>query len=356
MPKKIFFLTLSLIKGGAENQLVKLAVNLKSQENEVKIIALFPDNDFSEVLSFNKISYQLISFNNIFSLFRVLSFFRKNRPDVIISFMYGANVIGRFVKLFLSIPLITSVRNNEIDKKFYYLYKLTHRIDSVTTFNSSYSLKKFIREKLTIKSRSFLVNNSISLPEEDYVIENKDSSVFRLLSMAHFRPQKDYRTLLKACKILKDRKRHVKLYVLGHLYDEKWPFELIEEYGLQSNVEIHGFVNSPLKFIRKSNAVVLSSLWEGTPNALLEGMANKLPVISSEIPGCKELVESSNSGLLFKVKNEEDLADKIEELMDMKDSEVHQLGSNGYNHILEYYTPEKVYSKWDEIINIAITK
>ncbi len=351
--KKITLLTLSLIKGGAEHQLVKLASNLKKEGNDVTIIAILPKNDFKEIIYKNKINYKLLEFKNFLSLLKILSFFKKNKPDIIVSFMYGANMIGRFIKCFTGIPLITSVRNNEIDKKFYYLYRLTYWIDSASTFNSSYSLNKFIKDNLTNKNKSFLVNNSIDVSLKK-VNTIKNEKRFELLSIAHFRPQKDYKTLLKAIKILKERNINVHLNVLGHLYEQKWPFELIEEYNLNDYVDIIGFTKQTEGFLDNSDAVVLSSLWEGTPNALLEGMANKLPVISSSIPGCKELILKSQAGLLFETKNPNDLAKKIIMLLEMNKNEREELGINGYNHILNHYESNIVFKEWNKIIDFVL--
>lgn len=355
MRRKITLLTISLVKGGAENQLVKLAVDLKKRGDDVTIVALLPENDFKNLISENGINYRLIPFNSLLSIGKITFFFKKTKPEVIIAFMFGACVIGRFIKLFTNIPLITSVRNNEIDKKFYYLFRLTRKLDTVTTFNSSYSINKFINEDLTVKSKSHLVNNSINIPiENDINDKSKYSDVFTITSMAHFRPQKDYRTLIEAVKILRDNNRNVHLFILGHLYNQKWPFELLHRYKLKSNIEIVGFKNSPNEFLEKSNGVVLSSFWEGTPNALLEAMANKLPVISSEIPGCKELLELSKGGLFFETGNAQSLSDKIAELMDMTNEQRTEMGENGYNHVSRNYASEIVYDKWDEIINSAL--
>lgn len=357
MSHKITLLSISLIKGGAENQLVKLAVDLKKRGNDVSIVAVLPDHDFQEIISEYNINYKLIPFANIFSLFKIVSYFRKTNPDLIIAFMFGANMIGRFVKICTKIPLITSVRNNEIDKKFYYLYRLTHKIDTLTTFNSSYSIEKFIAQKLTVKSKSHLMNNSILVPKE-VDLENKMNyqEVFHLLSMAHFRPQKDYRTLIEAIRILKDNNRKVELSILGHLYEQQWPFELIKKYGLESFIKIVGFTKDTDMYLKKSHAVILSSLWEGTPNALLEAMANKLPVVSSNIPGCKELIEMSQGGLLFKVEQPEDLANKIMQLMDMTDLQRSEIAAKGYKYVLENYSSKIVYDKWNKVIELALEK
>ena len=353
--KKITLLTISLIKGGAEHQLVKLAIHLKKAGNIVTIVAVLPEHDFEEVLEENKIQYELIPIKKGIGFFKLNTFFKKSKPDLLISFMFGANTLARLIKLFNNIPLITSVRNNEIDKKFYYLYKIMHRIDTLSTFNSSYSLSKFTLNRLTVVEKSFLINNSIIINEK--IQRTKiNEEVFTLVSMAHFRPQKDYKTLFKAINLLVKKGVNVKLIVLGHLYGLDWPNEYIKSNQLNKNIEIVGFVKDTSKYLKQSDAVVLSSLWEGTPNAILEGMANKLPVISSQVPGCKELIELSESGFLFEKGNPYDLVKKIELLLSLSVKEKNEMVDKGYKYVLDNYSPNVVYQKWEELICKAIKR
>jgi glycosyltransferase involved in cell wall biosynthesis len=349
--KVIYLFTISLIKGGAENQLVKLAIELKKESKELLIIGFFKHNDFVDILKSYNIKYKIFKITRFNGLMSFLFFFRKNKPDLIISFMYGANVLGRLVKFIYGIPLITSVRNNNISKKFYFLYKLSYKIDTISTFNSGFALNKFVDLGITNLQKSFLINNAINIPSNYESVPKKNTNIFTLTSIAHFRPQKDYKTLFHAIKILKDNGLEVRLFCLGHLYELTWPAELIIDLGLEDNIHLVGFVKSPDLYFKKSDAIVLSSLWEGTPNALLEAMAHKLPIISSEIPGCDDLVRKSKSGFLFKKESPKDLASKIKLLINSTPSQITQMSLSGHNYVKEHYAEKKVYESWKSLIN-----
>lgn len=348
MPKKILFFTPGLRKGGAENQMMKLVVYLRTKGYVITIVSFVESNDFEEVLKKHQINHYLIPLKKPFQLSKLV---RKEKPDLLISFMFGANIIARFVKLFYKTPLITSVRNNEISKLYYLIYKFTYSIDDLTTFNSIYALEKFTKKRLASKKRSILINNAIEVQEQENRTLN--NSVFTLISIAHFRPQKDYRTLFKAIAALKKDKHKVKLYVLGHTYGQSWPQDLIKELAIEDEVTVLGFISDVKSYIDKADALVLSSLWEGTPNALLEAMANKLPIIASDIPGNRSTVLSSNGGVLFEKQNENDLAEKIIQIANLSESQRNKMAQNGFDYVYENYESNKIHKIWEEsILNI----
>ena len=197
--KKIFFFTISLLKGGAENQLVKLAQFLSKNGFKIKIIYGLPQNDFSKKLTAAGISAHFFNYRTFSGLISLLKFVAKEKPDLMISFMYAANLIGRMLKFFYKIPLFTSVRNNEISNTYYHLYKMSYKIDSISTFNSQYALEKFVKKRITDPKKSILINNAIIVPNKH--INREDNVCFTLISIAHFRHKriiKLYLMLLKS--------------------------------------------------------------------------------------------------------------------------------------------------------------
>lgn len=351
MKTKIIFFSISLRKGGAENQLTKLALSLKGNyKMEVEIFYFFKQNDFVQLLESKNISSQYYNIKTIPGFRNFLKSIKKNNPDLVISYMFGANILARLVKCLFKIPIITAVRNNEISKKYKILYRFTYYLDDATTFNSQFALDKFKKEKITKPNVSYFINNAID------IIENSAPSVpnddrFTLVSMAHFRPQKDYRTLFHSIKLVKDAGFSVRLFVLGHIRNQTWPKELIHNLGLEQEIELVGFTNNTKEYFEKADVLVLSSLWEGTPNAVLEGMAHYKPIIASNVPGTQEVVENSKCGLLFQTRDQNNLKEVIVQMIQASDEERLQWGINGFNYILRNFKSEKIHEDWFKLIS-----
>ena len=86
----------------------------------------------------------------------------------------------------------------------------------------------------------------------------------------------------------------------------------IKENNLDKNVKILGFQSNPYKFIKKSDLFILSSIFEGLPNVLLEAQCLKKFIISSKCPtGPREILLNGKAGFLFKINDEYDLSRKI---------------------------------------------
>ncbi|SRX75860.1 GalNAc-alpha-(1-_4)-GalNAc-alpha-(1-_3)-diNAcBac-PP-undecaprenol alpha-1,4-N-acetyl-D-galactosaminyltransferase [Aequorivita antarctica] len=347
--KKIYFFTMSLAKGGAENQLVRLALYYKKKGYEVTIIQTFPENDFVDELTKNQIDNLEFRYNSPNGIRGLFSFIKKNRPDVIISFMFAANLVARAVKFRFKTPIITSVRSEKISKLYNFLYRISYKIDDFTVFNSAVSLSVFREKHLTLQKKSIYIPNAIiidALP----VLESKNS-VFTLISIAHFRPAKDYKTLFEAIKILNDQNVPIKLIVLGKTLGQEWPDIFLEKLGIKDLVEIKGYVPYPKEYFSKVDALVLSTFWEGTPNAILEAMANKLPIISTDITVCNKLITNAKCGFLSAPQDALDLSLKIQELMALPETEREMLGTNGYNYTVEHYSENIVYEQWEKLID-----
>ncbi len=221
--KRLIFLTLSLSKGGAENQLIKLSIFFKKQGFDVEIINVLPQNDFKEELSQHNIENHYFKVKSFVGILRLLKFVKNRRPQVLISFMYGANLIARFLKLFFRFPIITSVRGSDISKLYASLYRVTYKIDNVTTFNSEFALNKFVKNNWADSSKSVLMKNAVKIRENNFQIQSNEIDLFRIISIAHFRPEKDYNTLFKALQILNEAGIKIELSILGHTFGSKWP-------------------------------------------------------------------------------------------------------------------------------------
>lgn len=346
----IYFLSPSLRKGGAENQLVKLAVYLSKKGFKIKILTFVNGNDFEDVLGENNIKLQVYSLKTILGIFSFLKFIKNNKPNLIVAFMFSANIVSRLVKVIYKIPIITSVRANSMSTLYEFLYKVTYKIDNVSTFNSDFSFHNLIKKGLAKKSCSIVINNGIEFEQNFSKTDFKFNDVIRLVSIAHFRTSKDYKTLFKAVKVLKDKNYKVKLKTLGNLDGQTWPYEMIKELKIEDQVDIVGFTSETKKYLDESDILILSSYLEGTPNALLEAMSRKLPVIASDIPGNDYVVNNSNGGFLFELENEFVLADAVIKVIKLNIVKRELLANNGFNFVLNNYELNNILNSWHNII------
>ncbi len=131
----------------------------------------------------------------------------------------------------------------------------------------------------------------------------KSNKTLKMINVSRFTDQKDHITLLKAFSIISKRIPS-KLLLIGYGSNKDKILNFIKINNLGKKVKIIDFSFNPYKYIYKSDLFILTSLYEGLPNVLLETMSLKKYVISSNCPtGPSEILKNGKYGSLFPLKD-----------------------------------------------------
>lgn len=132
-----------------------------------------------------------------------------------------------------------------------------------------------------------------------------------VMGSGKFKMQKDFPTLLRAFAMVR-AERPARLIVLGEGEDEANLRALAHDLGIAGDVDFPGHVRNPFAYYRRASVFVLSSQWEGLPNALIEAMACGCPVVSTDCPsGPEEILQGGAHGPLVPVGSAEAMAAAI---------------------------------------------
>jgi len=202
---------------------------------------------------------------------------------------------------------------NNIIKNF--IFKIFFKIPEAIIVNS-YQFKKEIDSKFNIKSK--MIYNPLNKKEilkkgKKKININffKSKKNLKIISVGRFTEQKDQITLLKAFKEI-NLIIDAKLLLVGYSPNKTLIYNYIKKFNLTKKVKLINYQDNPYKFIDKSDIFVLTSEYEGLPNVLLEALTLKKFIISSDCPtGPREILGNGKHGFLFKIKNYNQLADKI---------------------------------------------
>ena len=125
-------------------------------------------------------------------------------------------------------------------------------------------------------------------------------------------PGKGLDVLLNA--IAQHGEQHWHLALVGEGEQEQELREMVNELGISEQVSFFGFRQDRLAFLKGFDLFVLPSRSEGIPRCLMESMTAEVPVVASDIPGCRNLIEHDKTGLLFEMDNAAALASSIRRL------------------------------------------
>jgi glycosyltransferase involved in cell wall biosynthesis len=162
-----------------------------------------------------------------------------------------------------------------------------------------------------LKSKNFL-NSAI-------IDELKTENQKIILSVGSLTPQKNYSLLIKAFKIVRE-KINCKLIILGEGPERSKLDELCRNLEIDSkSICLPGFIANPFPYMKACDLYVLSSLWEGLPNVLIQALACECRIVSTDCDaGPREILEDGKWGRLTKVNDINELADAMIEQLNKK--------------------------------------
>lgn len=142
-----------------------------------------------------------------------------------------------------------------------------------------------------------------SLASENININHKPY----ILAVGRLTPAKGFKFLIQAFAIVVRKTPELNLVILGEGPDKELLERISSDLGIKDKVIFPGFVLNPYPYYKQAEVFVLSSLWEGSPNALIHALVLGVPVVSTDCPsGPRELIE--NKDLLVPPKSSEALA------------------------------------------------
>ena len=347
--KNLYIITNHLSKK-IKNLYVCTISNSKKKKFNRKIKFIIPKSKFSENFTI-RIKYLIC----LFSLFKFLI---KNRNHDNIVFSLQANIYCILLCKIFRLKII--VRSNSSPSGWYHnsikkiIYKtIINWADSVIT--NSLDFKKEMKKLFSVKSvciynplnKKEIIRKSKAEVKNNFFIK---SCVLNILNVGRLTKQKDQLTLLRCAKILMNKNIDFKILIIGSGIEKKTLTEFIFNNKLKKNVKIVPFNENPFPHFRRCNLFILSSIYEGLPNVLLEAATLKKFIISSNCPtGPKEILDNGKGGLLFRKGNYQDLCKKI---IIFKENKLRN--KEKINHCykrLNRFEYQKNLKKYEEVIN-----
>lgn len=187
------------------------------------------------------------------------------------------------------------------------------------------------------------------IKEKEYLMDG----CLKILFMGQIGDRKGTFDLVKAVKILKERKHKVHLDICGDGDQEKCK-ELIKKEGLSNEVEVLGWIAGERKRLEleKADCLVLPSRYESFGIVLLEGMANQLPCICGDGGYSKEIIKNNEDGFVIRSGNETSIAEALEKLYDKNLTQ--KMGQRAYCDVKQFYSEERVVGNLKEVYSTLL--
>ena len=294
-------------------------------------------------------------------------------PDIIISFMFFTSfwIIPVMYLFKIDAPLIISINSNpeaQYKKRFYfkYLMKFLFPLKKVTALVPvSKELKVILTQKYRInKFKIIPIYNGVNIEKiKQLALEKIDNyeKVFnnpnniKFITVGRLSAEKGHKYLIEAfAKVLKEIPNS-KLFIIGEGITRPQIEKMIQERNLNNSVTLLGFLHNPYNYISRSDIFVLPSLSEGLPYALIEALICKIPIVSTDCEtGPNEILENGKYGILTKVADSDDLAEKMISLA--KNEKARAQFSKISHQRIDFFDIKHFIEKWENLLSYCLDK
>lgn len=358
---KVMFYINGIYGGGAERVMTNLASSFAISGNDVILVTSFyRENEYELNPYVKRISLEETEIKeswikrNVSRVLKLRKLCKKEKPDVLISFMAEPNYRALVSTIGLPVKNIISVRNDP-DYEYggcigKFLGKYLLPIADGCVFQTE-DARKWFPEKLQRKSK--IIFNMV---KEDFYQTTYSPLQEHIVACGRLEKQKNFDLLIEAFTVVVKKYPKATLHIYGEGSLKEELQEKIKKNGMDKKIRLMGATQDIPQVLSEAAVFILSSILEGMPNALMEAMAVGVPCISTDCPcgGPKVLIEPGKNGIL--VKNN-DLAEMINaiELMLQNPDEAYLMGQRAKERA-NMFKGQFIIQAWQEYMEKTIQR
>lgn len=364
---RIAFLLNNLNGGGAERVAVTVANTLAEKGHEVSLVLNRRQGPYLADVS-EEVKVVVLGQRMLYVLPLLLKLLRREQFDAVLTILDQPSIAALLLKPFIGKTRIIVVECNNplpveggprkpvwrlVRSLRRWLYPRSDHIISksegikhalITHFGCRTGQVTAIANPVDIARIDMLAAE----PPDHHWLTNRETSV--ILAVGRLEPQKDYATLLYAFALLR-QSRPARLIILGE-GGERFALEaLAQRLGVAGDVDMPGFARNPYALMRDSDLYVLSSRWEGWPNALVEALACGTPVVATDCDsGPRDILRDGEFGTLVPVGDVDALARAMHAALDApRDTDELKRRAGAF-------TPEKAALAYEDVIRKVMNR
>lgn len=346
---KIGYLIGSSEIGGTEKMILTIARHLNRETFDIVFLCIKGEGKFTKKLREENFKIYVLDLKkNPFSFITLFLYIKREKLDILQSFLFVANILGRIYGKLLGIKLvISSQRSTDPWRKWYhwFLERITKRwVDLI--ISNSYSAREILIKNGKIPRKKIkVIPNGIEIPEK---LEKVKKDYIVIGAIGNLRKAKGYFHLIDAAKIVKEKFKNIKFYIVGEGELKEEIIRYIEKNGLNGYFVLTGYIENIYEYLKIFDIFVLSSLWEGCPVSLLESMGYGIPSVATDVGDVPYIIDNGKNGYIVKSGDCKEMAKKIIDLIENEDLRA-KMGQKAREKIKKWYSFEEMVKAYASI-------
>lgn len=292
---------------------------------------------------------------------RYVKLMRRLRPDLSITFTIKPNIYAGLAARWTHTPYLpvttglgyVFIEDSRVSRVAKLLYRVAFRGAEKVWFLNRDDVESFRAARLVAKDKvELLPGEGIDLTHFEPCPLPAEGVTF--LFVGRMLRDKGVLEFVEAARRLRERHPSVRWLLLGGVWEDNPAAvsrEQLEAWNAEGTVEWLGQQEDVRPYLRAATCVVLPSYREGVPRVLLEGAALARPVIATDAPGCRDVVEDGVNGFLCEVRSAESLAGAMERLLALTPEERAEMGRRGRRLVEERFDLKRILAQYDEAVD-----
>lgn len=292
---------------------------------------------------------------------RYRAILKEVKPDLVLTYTIKPNIYGGLACRMAHIPyavnitgLGSAIENGGLLRKFILmLYKVSLKGVRVVFFENAANRDALVNAGVVPQGRDVVLNGAgVNLNDYPYQEYPNDGTV-RFLFVGRIMKEKGVDEFFVAAERMKKNYGKRVGFCMAGMFEEAYK-QKIDELVNDGIIEYLGYQANMKSLYGAASCVVLPSYHEGMSNVLLEAAATGRPLITSDIPGCREAVEDGVSGYICPAKDADTLYDTMQCFVELPESWRAEMGRRGREQMEKRFNKDAVVAetmKWLGIIN-----
>ncbi|NLX13464.1 MAG: glycosyltransferase [Phycisphaerales bacterium] len=327
-PIYLTYLITDLEIGGVPLHLYRLITCLPRKEVRARVISLADEGPVGHKLREAGIpvhacgARSVTDFDALLRLWRLL---RAYPPDILHSLLFHANMAARVIGFLAGVPtsrIISEIQTVEIERRWHLIADtLTCRWSRCEVGNSPSVVEHLHRVAHLPRSRLVVIRGGVEVESfasaipADRALLGCQSDEKVIIWTGRLDPVKGFEQMLAAFAEV-SKSRHVRFLLVGEGSYRAAIAELIRHHRLTGRAQLLGQREDVPRLLKSADLFLFGSRTEGLPNALLEAMAAGLPIVATDVSGCRDLIQHDQTGLLVPAGSSRAMAAAVGRLLD----------------------------------------
>lgn len=291
-------------------------------------------------------------------IFNYLKILKETKPDIVLTFTIKPNLYGGFACRIKKIPYIANITGlgtalqNEglLQKLTIFLYHIAFKKIKCCFMQNEDNMKFFEKHKIADGKRVLLPGSGVNLEKYKLLEYPKENCDLEFLFIGRIMKEKGIDLYIETAKYIKSKYKNTKFHVIGYCeqdYEQK-----LNDLQNQGIIIYHGKQDDMIPFYKLSCCTIHPTYYpEGMSNVLLESAASGRPVITTDKPGCREIVDEGVTGFIVKSQDIETLKIAVEKFINMPYEEKVNMGLAGRRKVEKEFDRNIVIDAYIKEIN-----